>query len=98
MKNNKEYEEIIRILNERNLQYINDLLAKPNNKDHVSYPSSLASRLLLEFFKVPGPLHREKATKDDSQLASLGDSPFNPRAKYFFILECFLSLRNPQKI
>jgi len=30
-----------------------DLLAKLKNKDHVSRPSSLASRLLSEFFQVP---------------------------------------------
>ena len=47
-----------------------NFVAKPKNKDHFSCPPSLASRLLSEFFRVPGPLYRG-ITMYSEHLASL---------------------------
>ena len=63
-----------------------DLLAAPKNKDHVSSPSSLAPRLLSEFF--------QKAMYDNSHPALLGASLYYvPAPIHMVILGIFLSPR-----
>ena len=46
----------LKILSILTVEFEKYLLAKPKNKDHVLYLSSLASKLFSEFFQVPEPI------------------------------------------
>ena len=70
--------EVAKISNSQrlnSLQLSHELLAQLRNNDRVPCLSSFASRLLSEFFHVPGPSPRKKATDDNSHLTSLHQVP-----------------------